>query len=538
MKKTVTINISGIVFTIDEDAYEVLQNYLNTIKSYFNDSDGQQEIMSDIEARIAEMFHEKVNEKNQVININHVNDMMEIMGKPEDFIDDETKAESEQKHYSKTYYTNNKNKRLFRDKDNNVIGGVCSGIGYYFGFDPLWLRLAFAIAFFVFGSGFLFYLLLMIIIPEAKTAAEKLEMKGEPVNIDNIGKTIEEEMEGVKQRFNKFANEARNKQHSEKFKSFFDKAFGFIFNLLQLIFKTFGKIIGGIFMSIGIFLLILIIGMLLSDGESIISWTSEGINTFSFNDWSSVIFGSETNILVVSIGLLLFIGVPAVAIIYGGIKLLFGMKHEVKGIGAIFTFLWIVGVIITIYSGVSLTNNFKAEDEVVDKVVLNELSSDTLKLTLKNDIFDVPKRKRYNIRKNFLMNIDNEKIRLGTPLFTIKQTDEDTVYFEIIKTSKGSNTKEARQMAKAIEYNYSISANSLALDAYYSFNIDNLWRNQELGLVLYIPQGKSIYLSEEMERIIYDIDNVSNTYDPDMVGKTWTMLEPGLTCIGCDPKEL
>ena len=149
MKKTVTVNISGIVFTMDEDAYDVLQKYLSKIKGYFRKSDGQEEIIADIEARIAEMFHEKIDAKFQVISILHVEEMMTIMGKPEDFIDEEQKnSEQEQQETEQQEPTNNNekyhSKRLFRDKDGNVLGGVCSGVGYYFGFDPIWLRLIFA----------------------------------------------------------------------------------------------------------------------------------------------------------------------------------------------------------------------------------------------------------------------------------------------------------------------------------------------------------------------------------------------------------
>lgn len=538
MKKTVTINISGLVFTIDEDAYDILQNYLNTIKSYFRDSEGRDEIMGDIEARIAEMFQEKIHDKNQVINIEHVEQMISVMGKPEDFVDEETKAESNQNNKGKqTYYTQNKNRRLYRDKDSNVIGGVCSGIGYYFGIDPLWLRLAFVIAFFGYGTGFLFYILLMVIIPEAKTAAEKLEMKGEPVNIDNIGKTIEDELEDLKNRFGKFAHEAQNGTHSAKAKSFFERLFGFFFNLVRALFIFFGKFAGGILLAIGIFILITLLALLIGDGSSIISFTSEGINTFSFNDWSKIVFGSNNEILIASIGLGLLIGIPAITVIYGGVKLLFGTKQKVKGLGIAFTLLWITGLIICAYSSINLGSAFKADDEVVDSVELN-ITSDTLNLAIGEDIFVISKRKRYNVSKSFLMKIESDQVYLGTPKFTIEKSDDDFFQIDIIKTSNGSTTKEARQLAKDIDYEYNIENNTLIMNPYYSFNLINSFRNQEIGIVLYVPEGKSVYFTNGMERIIYDIDNVSNTFDPYMVEKTWTMLEPGLTCIGCDPDDL
>ena len=130
MKKTFTINISGIIFHIDEDAFEKLNNYLETIKSYFANSEGRDEIIADIESRIAEMLQSKINEQKQVITIDDINEVIGIMGEPEQIGGDgtqEKKQREEQRH----------SKRFFRDPDNKVLGGVCGGIGAYFNIDPL-----------------------------------------------------------------------------------------------------------------------------------------------------------------------------------------------------------------------------------------------------------------------------------------------------------------------------------------------------------------------------------------------------------------
>ena len=191
MKKTVTVNIGGIAFTIDEDAFSKLNTYLETIKSYFKASEGREEIMQDIENRIAEMLSEKLSNHKQVISLNDIENIISIMGQPEDYIDStdnttehEKKQERAQREHKQ--YEEKKFKRIYRDGDGNVIGGVCSGIGYYFGFDPLWLRLAFALSFFFLGSGFLLYIILWLVLPKAVTAAEKLEMKGKPITFKLI----------------------------------------------------------------------------------------------------------------------------------------------------------------------------------------------------------------------------------------------------------------------------------------------------------------------------------------------------------------
>jgi len=201
MKKTVQVNLSGQVFTIDDDAYDLLSVYLQKISRLYERSAGKDEILSDIESRIAELLLERVSDDRSVVTIKDVQEVTEIMGNPEQFEEDTMEEETAGSGYSSREYQGQK--RLFRDPDSPMIGGVCSGIGYYFGIDPLWIRLAFAIALIFFGTGVLFYILLWIIIPEAKTTADKLAMRGEPVNIGSIGKSVEDELNNLGQRFSK-----------------------------------------------------------------------------------------------------------------------------------------------------------------------------------------------------------------------------------------------------------------------------------------------------------------------------------------------
>ena len=171
MKKNFTVNISGIIFNIDEDAFEKLNNYLDSIKKHFNNSVGKDEIISDIEARIAEMLKEKTNETKNIVTIDDINKVIEVMGQPFEF-----DSEDEEPVYKEETYYSRKTKRLFRDPDNKIIGGVASGIGEYFNVDPLWFRLGFFITLFIGGTGFFAYMILWIVVPEARTTAEKLEM--------------------------------------------------------------------------------------------------------------------------------------------------------------------------------------------------------------------------------------------------------------------------------------------------------------------------------------------------------------------------
>lgn len=200
MKTTITINLGGIVFHIDNDAYEMLHTYLLAIEKQFISEDERKEVMSDIEARLSELFTETLNQKRDVIMKEDVSKIIDIMGEPEDFFDEtaqdsnfSTNKETKRKHmYQKT------SKRLYRDPDNRILGGVCGGLGSYFNTDPIIFRIIFILIALGMGSGIIIYIILWIAIPEAVTTAQKLEMRGEPITIENIKKAVREEFDNVR----------------------------------------------------------------------------------------------------------------------------------------------------------------------------------------------------------------------------------------------------------------------------------------------------------------------------------------------------
>jgi phage shock protein PspC (stress-responsive transcriptional regulator) len=545
MKKTVTVNISGIVFTMDEDAYDALQKYLSKIKGYFRKSDGQEEIIADIEARIAEMFHEKIDAKFQVISILHVEEMMTIMGKPEDFIDEEQKNSEQEQQETKQQEPNTNNekyhsKRLFRDKDGNVLGGVCSGVGYYFGFEPIWLRLIFAGLFFFGGTGFVFYLLLWIIIPEAKSTAEKLEMKGEPVNIDNIGKAIEDEMDNLKTKFSDSTTNWRQHIDNRRARNFIHRFFDFTTTILKAIINAFGKIIGVGLIIFGVITLMPVFFSFLDSSDHFLSWLTDGASSFSIPQIITLIFGTEGLSILAIIAFSLFIGIPAIAVIYGGIKLVLGVKQEIKGLGIAVTSLWIIGIMLMCYSGYKLSYEFKSKNEHTEIVSLNSSVGDTLNLYVSKDFSDMSNRKRHRNRGEIteLLEIDDNIIYNGSVELKIEQADQDSFKIEVIRSSRGKTKSNAAEYAKDIDYSYKISGDNITFDQYLTTDITNSIRGQRVEITIYVPQGKSIYFSEDMLRIIHDIHNYTNSLDRDMPNKVWTMTKRGLECIGCDENEL
>ena len=198
MKKTFDININGNVFQIEVDAYEVLQKYMVNLKNYFGKDEEGKEIISDIESRIAEIFTEKINEENQVVTLHWVNEVVDTMGTPENFneeqIDEEPLAGQKKR-----------KRKLYRDPEQTILGGVCGGLAAYFNMDPVVIRLIVVLlALVTSGAGLLAYFILWIIVPKAVTTTQRLEMKGEDVTVKNIEKFIKDEVNAVKESYNKF----------------------------------------------------------------------------------------------------------------------------------------------------------------------------------------------------------------------------------------------------------------------------------------------------------------------------------------------
>jgi phage shock protein PspC (stress-responsive transcriptional regulator) len=191
MKITVSINLGGYSFNIDEDAYAELKRYLKSLELHFAGEESASEILSDIETRMAELFRSKLTGYKQVINIEDVNNVIAILGNPEDISDNEGPSAKE-KFASPGYH------RMYRDPDHRIIGGVCAGMGAYWDIEPWIIRIIFFALAMAGGLGILIYLILYIVLPEAKTTAQKIEMKGDPVNIHNIKESVKKEFDNVR----------------------------------------------------------------------------------------------------------------------------------------------------------------------------------------------------------------------------------------------------------------------------------------------------------------------------------------------------
>lgn len=251
MEKIININIGNYTFIIEEPAFNKLKSYLDSLNSHFNETEGKEEIVGDIEIRIGELLFAKITPYKKAINIADIDEVLSQMGNPADIGEGNSSSKANDKNEYKNYYSNRR--RVFRDPDNKKIGGVCGGVAAYFDIDPLWLRLGFVVSFFMFGTGLLLYIILWAILPEANTAAEKLEMKGEPIDVNNIEKTIKENLNRVKTNFKNYYKT----EGEPEFKKGAYVASSFVADLFHQIGFIILRIVGGALLFAGIMLLVI-----------------------------------------------------------------------------------------------------------------------------------------------------------------------------------------------------------------------------------------------------------------------------------------
>lgn len=541
MNKTVTINISGIVFHIEEDAYQRLYNYLESLRRKFQNEEGRDEILADIESRIAEILTQKKGPNREVVIMKDIDEVIEMMGQPEDISDAEEKETSsnENDERAQQEYAQRRNRRrLFRDIDDKVVGGVCSGIGHYFDIDPIWIRLGFVAMFFIGGTGVLFYLLLMIIIPRAETTAEKLEMRGEPVDVNNISRTIKEEFEEFGNRMKDFGKEAKDwgKSQKEKYK------YEYRYNrrtyprrgpddFFRGIFHVIGRFFGFLMVFIGISFLI---GIL----TSTFSVTSFGPDAVIFQIRS--LFETPWSYSLGIVAFLLVFGIPTLMMIYYGFKILFRLQRADRWVGISALTLWIAGIILGIISVMDIAEGFSEGAEHRNKFNVVNAGMDTVSVRvnidpdMENDDYRSKWNRRYHFEKRWhMIHTDETTIKFGYAQLDIVPATGDSIELIVYKNALGRTHEEAKRRCDDIEYNITQSGNEFVFPSAFTIGKEYAWKGQEVDVELRLPVGTVIYLDPTTEDLIYDIENVYDVLDEDMVDRRWRMTKTGLECIDC-----
>ncbi len=500
MNKTVNINLGGMFFHIDEDAYQKLSRYFDAIKRSLSNSNGQDEIIKDIEMRIAELISEKHTNDKQVINLRELDEVIAVMGQPEDYRIDNDGDEPVAKSYNAS--SNRSTRKLYRDRDTGVIGGVASGLGHYFGIDKAWIRLLFLVIVSAGGAGFFIYLILWIAMPEAITTSDKLEMKGEPVTISNIEKKVREEFDTVSE---KLKNVDYDKMGNQV-KTGVESVASNIGEISVSIFKVFAKILGVIIIICSLPVLVgLLIGVFTLGSVSFIEFP-----------WTTFIeAGNFTDFPIWSFGLLMLfaVGIPFFFLALLGFKLL---SPNLKSIGTIakstLLALWLISIALCITIGINQASAYAIDGRVVQKETINLAPTDTLFVKFKHNDYFAKNVDEHNDFKITQDSTNANVIYSNEVSIKIMKTDEKLPYLQIEKEAKGKSLSEAKLRADKIKYGYKIVGNHLILDNYLLADFKNKYRDQEVEIILYLPKGTLFKADASLENYDRSSDDFFNLH--------------------------
>lgn len=509
-------------FHIDEDAYQKLSRYFEAIRRSLSKSSGQEEIIKDIEMRVSELLNEKQKSEKHVVGLKDVDEVIAVMGQPEDYIIDEENSAQ-----SFNSYAARPTKKLYRDKEKGFIGGVATGLGHYFGIDSVWFKIMFLIFVFAgFGTGILAYIILWIVTPEAVTTSEKLEMTGEPVTIANIEKKVREEFDNVS---DKFKNADYDKMGTQV-KSGAQKIGNSLSDFIVTVFKIFSKILGVILIMTGLSVLVsLFIGVFTLGSSAFID--------FPWQDFIEA--GKFADYPVWSFGLLMFfaVGIPFFFLAVLGFKLL---SPSIGSIGNIAKYsllaLWLISVSILISIGVQTASQVAYDGKKVEKQTLALGANDTLAIKFKyNDYYtkDIEEHTDFQIVQD---SSNNKVIYSNNVSLRVMFTDEKSPYIQVEKTAKGKSFQEAKNRAEKIQYHLKFENNTLYLDNYFVTDVKSKFRDQEIELYLYLPEGTyikpdaSVQNYDESDNSFFNLHYSSDNY-------IYKVTNSQVKCLNCPADE-
>ena len=454
MNKTIDISLAGILFHLDDNAYYKLKKYLKSVRQSIQQPEDIDEVIHEIEARIAELLMQKQKSPQHVINEKHIDEVISVLGQPEDF-EDEVQPEISQK-------SQQAKKSLFRDMDNSMIAGIAAGIAHYFSLDVTLLRLIFVIILFVtHGSFILIYFLLWILVPKAKTATDKLKMKGESANIDNIVDQVS-------------TDDAAKKK----------------VNLGETI-ETTGSEIGDALVKIIGFVLLLgagtiILGLLIS--------------VLSISPLSDINLVLQDNLILQNLHipvrfisfLVIFVLIfPVVLLFLLGFKMLFPQASPWnKNLMTIIGTLWFIALI---YMLVKTVRYFSYKNASAGIVTLNS-QWQTDKDTLYIDAKTIKNLQNYTTSNNIKFHFHVSK--------------DSKFHVKVKKIAEGVTYKNAKKNALNIDYNMAQDSiqNRLVFASMIRYPTGNLISNHKVRVRVEIPEGKFVKLSEPISRLSYFSD--------------------------------
>lgn len=506
MNKTIIININGIVFHIEEDAYELLRVYMTEVKRHFAYTPDSTEIVTDIEDRLAEMFNERLaRDGKQVIVLLDVQEVTAQMGSATDFdLQEEDTAE---------YAGGGRimKEKLWRDMDDKMIGGVCAGLGHFFNIEARWVRLFALLILLFFGTGLFIYIILWIVVPVARTRTEKMAMKGEPINIQNFKKNFDEEIENLKQGFNRAGREA-------------EPIIGKIGDFLGALFRIILKIIGIIIIIAGVSALVaLIVGLVMFYGDG-------NIGPFPRN------MIDPQYVSVISFSAFVVAVIPIIALILFAMRVLFNRSMIGRYGSFAMLIIWLTGVSLAAYYGTKIGMQFQERAAFSQNIPLKPDSLYLLRLSpekylSKQDSIDYdidPSdfkgrtiiNNRHNI--NFL-----DRINLQ-----IEKADTNRPYLVQEYSARGQDFESSLKTARQIRYQVKQTDSLLLFDQVMYLGKNALMRDQEVNMILRIPLNTRLMIDGDLNSFLeINLWDCREENSPDETPSEWIMTDEGLKCV-------
>lgn len=505
MDKTISISLGGYSFILDEGAYHDLKKYLDDIRKSLGKIEDVEEIISDIEIRIAELFKERLKGR-EVVNKDDVVYIIEIMGKPEQFVDEDNTGTEDVKTETHSLQSKEVKRKLYRDPNDKIIGGVFSGLAHYFNIEPWIMRglgillLIADIPFTRASSVVLVYIILMIILPKAKTASQKYEMYGESGDIHTIKHNVSKQ---------------RRKRRGGT------SSLG----------ETLGRLI---LVFISVVLIMMGVGFIFSAiGVVSMTYAAFPMNLFETYIIESVSQMWWTRIL----GLISFL-IPGVLLIMTGLHILsdrfkINKTFVLSGIG-----VWIVAILGMGALTVNMANNFRNKASTTEANYY-ELSQDTIQIS-----FESKRHDSFKLR-SWWMKIDTDSWgvvdgRLQYEIdndIEIRPSDNDELGVEIVYKSRGSSSQLAQKYADEIQYAYSISGgNEIMFDRYLTLDEDSKFRAQSVSIIVYVPEGKVVH-SNNVGSLILSSENTKHKNYRKGKNKYYQLVDGKFVCLNCSKNE-
>ena len=522
MNKTININLAGSFFHVDENAYAHLQKYLDAVRATLSPEDSIEEIMNDIEARIAELFSESMTSNDQVITLSRVKEIIDIMGQPQDF-DPEGAAEPNAAEQYKSI------KQLFRDEENKYLGGVASGLGHYLGIDCLWIRLIWLLLFF-FSSGtfFMIYILFWILVPAAKSTSDKLKMKGEPINISNIEKR-------VKEGYDKFSDNMKSvdyDKYGNQVKRGSNRVVEVIGNLLKGTLTVLAKLLGVLMLIFSITTLLGLAFGLFSAGSLEFWGQADLIQYYQAVSVAQIPFWALLTIVFLAVG------IPFIVLFIVGLKLLIPNLKSMGWTPKILIFaLWIASILALIFFGAKHASFSSVTGQFQREIPLPISKNDSLTLTMNQSLLSGRSSERDD---DFKIKMDADKnpiIVTNNVRLIVRSTQKEEGFIKVDSYADGATLDEAQDKAMQINYQIQYTDGVLELDPFLTTDLAHKYRDQHVEVIVYLPTGSVLWADHNTHSYHQNIKAYNDFLDSGYEGHYLKVMDRELICLDCSSEE-